>query len=177
MTDPGPSDPIFITKLLLKYKKSWKHPWTYYFRIWESEIVIVLEGRCTYLMFWFAELAILRLWQFWTCNFEVWKIANLRIWQLGNFKVQIWTCENWKTKPRNLNLQIKIWKLENSQHPSTYRPPPLHPTTFADTMSSVERSSSELGETSYSWLWTHRIIQFRSRKAWACLKISKISKS
>ena len=73
---------------------------------------------------------------------EVWKLDNWKLntlefqkWELNNWKPGIWKFENIRT------WKLEIWTFENPQHPSTFRLPALHTTTFL-------RGHNELGGTS-----------------------------
>ena len=76
VTKSGPSDPVFITKTLLKSKNNYGDIFgTYYvsyLRIWNSE-----NGRYMYQTFW---------------NFVIWTVENLKIqiWKHDNLKNEIW---------------------------------------------------------------------------------------
>ena len=93
----------------------------------------------------------------------------------GDWKFESWKFKKWKVPERTIhklaiwNPQFEHWKFENlkdPQHPSTFRLPPLHPTTFlGDTRSSVERSSSELGGN--EWARTKRRVMEDRSGVWA----------
>ena len=107
VTESGPSDPVFITKIHQQYKKIMGGGILerYYFsypRIWNSYFV----GRSAYQAFW---------------NCGIWKVANLRHLKLGSLIFWIYEFEKmeieiWQFTLYNFgNLNMQIWNNETFQ--------------------------------------------------------------
>ena len=73
-------------------EKLWKHPWKYDFRIWESEILSMLEGLCATIIdcCWILKFWNLKLWKLEELKFE-----SLQLWNLEIGNVNIWNLDLW----------------------------------------------------------------------------------
>ena len=87
-----------------------------------------------------------KLLTFWWTFLKFWYLQIDRIF--GGVLVKSENLQWWNLdKPLSPKLSS-----DGSPYPSTYRLPPLDPTTFlGDTMNSVERRSSELGGNEWAW--------------------------
>ena len=134
------------------------------FHIWYCAILICWKVHVPYYLF--LKIWKLKLWKFpfpnWACanwTFPSWKCSN---WKITNWKLPNWKCRN--------------WKFGNPQHPSTYRLPPLHPTTFlGDTINSMESRSS--GPSRKASVRLHKgglpsAASFRGTVLWVCCYVA-----
>ena len=112
-TKYGPSDPVFITKILQKIQEQlWEHPWEILFlHIWDSEIL--KNGRSVYLTcrlsnFYFWHFDLLKFRKFEISSFEILKFGNSETYVVVFFaKIHCWefvNCEFWM-----LIKTLKFW--------------------------------------------------------------------
>ena len=65
--------------------------------------------------------------KFWILKFQNWKveIGEFENWHLKSLKMKLWKLKIWKWEFEHWKLKIASFEIENPQHPSIYRLPPL----------------------------------------------------